>query len=211
MGNHNNKYITAEEFEILVEFNHLYEGFVEGVGYAFMTAGYIPTLHKQIFNPPRIVPYTESYNTTFFVQQIDTSKEAVELSLKQKGEQAGNKEKTNTNLPASNGGGMKPFKPYAYIDGMVVNSFSLDPEKIGIPIIGYSLNTKKSGIIDVKSSYAGLDLNGLELRGYPFKDGNISGENATVRTLVPVWKWGRKLDNSQISAKLQLYLGVSTG
>ncbi|WP_282036676.1 hypothetical protein [Saccharicrinis aurantiacus] len=85
MSKYSNKYITSEEFEVLVGFGSLYEGFVEGVGYAFISSGSVPPPNDVSWpNAPAHIPYTESYTTTFFIQKVDTSEEMRILSLKHK-------------------------------------------------------------------------------------------------------------------------------
>jgi LysM repeat protein len=111
--------------------------------------------------------------------------------------------------PSNEVRGMMGGETYAYIDAMVTKSFELGCGKITVPVVGYSLNTKKSGVIDPRSTYASLVLKKMELRGYPFK-GGISGEDATVRALITLLGGSMNTRMLQVSGKIQMDFGVST-
>lgn len=110
------------------------------------------------------------------------------------------------------GGGQRTERPsdglYGYIDCMVTKSFEMGNGKISTPIIGYSWNTLRSGSIDPSSTYATIDFGSVEFRGYPFK-GGISGEDATVRALVTLYKRRWDAGLFQFSGKVQLDMGMS--
>lgn len=76
-----------------------------------------------------------------------------------------------------------------YFDAMVTNSVSNGIVKFQIPILGYSYNNVKNKKIGPSATYTAVDLRYLEIRGYPgysLQEGIMTGEDASLRVLVPL-------------------------
>lgn len=78
-GEHKNNYISKDAFDSMNKLNIPYEGFVIGVGYAYLIHD---TLEPMLFNyTQNYIPPRSGFCISFFTQFIDTSREAFTLSL----------------------------------------------------------------------------------------------------------------------------------
>lgn len=84
MSSYKETYITAEEFAALQQMGQLYEGFVEYVGYAYITKTYVPPPNQNGYNPMGHVPPDMTHFQLFKVQHVDISPQARAMSLRKK-------------------------------------------------------------------------------------------------------------------------------
>ncbi|MDR1198769.1 MAG: LysM peptidoglycan-binding domain-containing protein [Prevotellaceae bacterium] len=82
MAKYREVYITIEEFVILQETDRLYEGFVIGLGYAFVDTDAIPPPNLRGYTYVRDVPPAMNLFTLVRFQFVDNSPEMVEMSKK---------------------------------------------------------------------------------------------------------------------------------
>jgi hypothetical protein len=82
MPHYNDVYISQQDFEICLHHGMRYDGFVEGVGYAYSSNFTIPPVHFQKYNPPGRVHDDESFFQNGFIQYLDTSPEMRLMSVK---------------------------------------------------------------------------------------------------------------------------------
>ncbi|WP_081782583.1 LysM peptidoglycan-binding domain-containing protein [Marinilabilia salmonicolor] len=82
MPHYNDVYISPQDFEICLHHGMRYDGFVEGLGYAYTSNFTIPPIHFQKYNPPGRVSDDESFFQNGFVQYLDTSSEVCLMSVK---------------------------------------------------------------------------------------------------------------------------------
>jgi LysM repeat protein len=82
MPHYNDVYINQQDFEICLHHGMRYDGFVEGLGYAYTSNFCIPPRHFQKYNPPGRVHDDESFFQNGFVQYIDTSPKMRLMSVK---------------------------------------------------------------------------------------------------------------------------------
>ncbi len=82
MPNNKINYITPEEYTTLLKHGLKYKGYVIGVGYAYITTAVIPPPTMDILNPPKFVPHGMDHYQHLKVQCLNTSDEAIKLSLK---------------------------------------------------------------------------------------------------------------------------------
>lgn len=75
-------YKTASEFEALVETGRLYEGFVIGVGYAYLYSDVSPAGNLNGFGNYTNDPPEHNRHSIAYYQVIDTSPKMIELSLR---------------------------------------------------------------------------------------------------------------------------------
>ena len=79
-----NNYISKEEFDIYRLSNRLYEGFVEGVGYAWFESQVATRNTSNGIYPQKGTPHNFSDLSIVYAQMIDTSERMVRLSLRKK-------------------------------------------------------------------------------------------------------------------------------
>ncbi len=82
MPHYNNVYISQQEFEMTMHEGMRYDGFVEGLGYAYTSNFTIPPIHLQKYNPPGRVSDEQSFFQNGFVQYLDTSPQMRLMSVK---------------------------------------------------------------------------------------------------------------------------------
>jgi RHS repeat-associated protein len=99
---------------------------------------------------------------------------------------------------------------YGYFDAMITNSTNYGLGKFSIPIIGYSFNTKKGNKISPTSTYGALDFKYFEIRGYPWKGKNFTGEDASFRVLAPMFFGAARAGFFSIKVSLDMDMSYST-
>lgn len=82
MPRYNEVYISQQDFEISLHNGMRYDGFVEGMGYAYTSHFSIPPLHFQKHNPPGRVSNDQGFFQNGFVQYIDSSPQMRLMSVK---------------------------------------------------------------------------------------------------------------------------------
>jgi hypothetical protein len=82
MPHYNDVYISGKDFEICLHHGMRYDGFVEGLGYAYTSNFTIPPVHFQKYNPPGRVHDDQSFFQNGFVQYLDTSPKMRLMSVK---------------------------------------------------------------------------------------------------------------------------------
>ena len=82
MPRYNEVYISQQDFEISLHNGMRYDGFVEGMGYAYTSHFSIPPVHFQKHNPPGRVHNDESFFQNGFIQYIDSSPQMRLMSVK---------------------------------------------------------------------------------------------------------------------------------
>ena len=82
MPRYNEVYISQQDFEISLHNGMRYDGFVEGMGYAYTSHFSIPPVHFQKHNPPGRVHHDESFFQNGFIQYIDSSPQMRLMSVK---------------------------------------------------------------------------------------------------------------------------------
>jgi len=79
MANYTQNYITAEEFTTLQNHGKMYQGFIKGVGYAYIDYFVIAPVHLYGNGSPYVEPGMDMF-IQGIAQNIDTSEEAVAMS-----------------------------------------------------------------------------------------------------------------------------------
>lgn len=82
MPRYNEVYISQQDFEISLHNEMRYDGFVEGMGYAYTSHFSIPPVHFQKHNPPGRVSNDQGFFQNGFVQYIDSSPQMRLMSVK---------------------------------------------------------------------------------------------------------------------------------